>query len=228
MQQSMGALPSVTTGPDQFWDELMAKSPHDIAGVRWTTALEAVGARKSPPVSCEKSAPLLAEFASERVNVPTLTLENRRVHSPMTMHAMDAQSVGRACDLGPQNRHASQPHRQYKRAVTSTTALRFLHIPADMHRELGLGEIYSKQPAGRRDNVCTVHLVTGAIRAPVVMSRTTSIRQHHRRFSTGWREFCARADVEIGDELMFERTGTSKELAVRAVKAGLSKAIRGR
>ena len=89
MQQSMGALPSVTTGPDQFWDELMAKSPHDIAGVRWTTASEAVVARKTPPVSCEKSAPFLVKFASERVNAPTLTLEQRRVHSPMAMHAMD-------------------------------------------------------------------------------------------------------------------------------------------
>jgi len=34
--------------------------------------------------------------------------------------------------------------------------------------------------------------------------------------------------VEIGDELVFERTGTWNELAVRVVKAGLSKARRGR
>ena len=148
----------------------------------------------------------------------------------MAKNDIKSQIVGQASDLYPHNRHAPPPQHngQYKRAIKSTTALRFLHIPADMHHELGLHKMYSKQPAGRRDNVCTVHMVTGIVSAPVVMLRTTSHRQHHRRFSTGWREFCARADVEIGDELMFELTGTSKELAVRVVKAGVSKAIRGR
>ena len=118
--------------------------------------------------------------------------------------------------------------RQYRRALTNATSLRLLNIPKGMHCQLGLGDMYSKNAASRRKNVCTVNLATSAIHFTVVMLRTTSSRQQHRRFSTGWREFCARAGVEIGDELVFERTGAGKELAVRVVKAGQSKARRGR
>jgi len=229
MQHGAVALPSVTTGPDQFWDELMTTSPlEDVLVARMAAANVGVGV--SPPASCEVSAPLLAECASESFSVPpAATIEQRCVHLPVAKNDMKMQIVGQASALDPQIRHAPPQHNgQYKRAITSTTALRFLHIPADMHHQLGLDEMYSKQPAGRRDNVCTVHLVTGAIRAPVVMLRTTSRRQHHRRLSTGWREFCARAGVELGDELTFERAGTCNELDVHVVKAGLSKAICGR
>jgi len=175
------------------------------------------------------SAPLLAECASESFSVPAVTIEQRCVHLPVAKNDMIMQIVGQASALDPHQRHAPPPQHngRYKRASTSTTALRFLHIPADMHHQLGLDEMYSKQPAGCRDNVCTIHLVTRTIRAPVVMLKTTSRRQHHRRFSTGWREFCALVGVELGDELIFMRTGSSNELAVRVVKAGLSKAICG-
>jgi hypothetical protein len=228
MQHCAGALPSVMTGLDQLWDELMTTSPlEDVLVARMAAAN--VGAGVSPPASCEVSAPLLAEFAPESFSVPAATTEQRCVHLPVAKNDMIMQIVGQASALDPHIRHAPPQHNgQYKRAITSTTALRFLHIPADMHHQLGLDDMYSKQPAGRRENVCTVHLVTGAIRAPVVMLRTTSRRQHHRRLSTGWREFCARAGVELGNELTFERAGTGNELDVRVVKAGLSKAICGR
>jgi len=188
-----------------------------------------VGVGVSPPASCEVSAPLLAECAPESFSVPpAATIEQRCVHLPVAKNDMIMQIVGQASALDPHIRHAPPQHNgRYKRASTSTTALRFLHIPADMHHQLGLDEMYSKQTAGCRDNVCTVHLVTRTIRAPVVMLKTTSRRQHHRRFSTGWREFCALVGVELGDELIFMRTGSSNELAVRVVKAGLSKAICG-
>ena len=134
-------------------------------------------------------------------------------------------------DLIDKNETATRLHqgpRQYTRTVTSATALRLLNIPKDMHRQLGLGDMYPPKGAGRRSNVCTVHMATSAIRAAVVMLRTSSRTQHHRRFSTGWREFCALVGVEIGDVIMFERTGTSNELAVRVVKAGTSQTRRGR
>jgi len=229
MQHGAVALPSVTTGPDQFWDELMTTSPlEDVLVARMAAANVGVGV--SPPASCEVSAPLLAECASESFSVPAITIEERCEHLPVAKNDMIMQFVGQASAPDPHQRHAPPPQHngRYKRAITSTTALRFLHIPADMHHQLGLDEMYSKQPAGRRDNVCTVHLVTGTIRAPVVMLRTTSRRQHHRRFSRGWREFCALVGVEIGDVIMFERTGTGNELAVRVVKAGTSQTRRGR
>ena len=97
-----------------------------------------------------------------------------------------------------------------------------------MHRQLGLSDIYPLKAAGRRTDTCSLILATMVDKDAVVMVRTIPKGQRHRRFSIGWREFCARAGVEIGDELVFERTGTWNELAVRVVKAGLSKARRGR
>ena len=78
--------------------------------------------------------------------------------------------------------------------------------------------MYAKQSSGRRENACIVHLVSGAIRAPVTMLRTSSIRQHHRRFTAGWREFCGHVGVEIGDELLFERAGADNKLGVHVKK----------
>ena len=120
-----------------------------------------------------------------------------------------------------------QGPRKYTCTIGSATALRLLHIPIHMHRQLGLSDIYPLKAAGRRTGACSLILATMADKAAVVMVRTISKGQRHRRFSTGWREFCARAGVDIGDELVFERTGTWNELAVRVVKAGLSKARRG-
>jgi hypothetical protein len=119
--------------------------------------------------------------------------------------------------------------RQYTCTIGNATALRLLHIPIDMHRQLGLSDMYPKKAAGqaRRTSACSLNLATMTDKAAVVMVRTISKGQRHRRFSTGWREFCARAGVEIGDELVFKRTRTGNELTVRVVKAGLSKARRG-
>ena len=108
--------------------------------------------------------------------------------------------------------------RQYVRTIASATALRLLHIPRDMHRQLGLGSMYPKTAARRRKNVCTVDLVTGTAHAAVVMLRTTSKGQHHRRLSTGWREFCGLAGVGIGDRLVFTRLENAKTLSVHIEK----------
>lgn len=111
---------------------------------------------------------------------------------------------------------------QCKRTITNTMVLRILHIPADMHRQLCLSEIYPVRHAGRRNNVCTVCLVTPNIRATVDMVRTTSGRQHHRRMSAGWRAFCKSVGVEVGDTLVFERTENENELGVGVLKAARS------
>jgi len=99
-----------------------------------------------------------------------------------------------------------------------------------MHRQLGLSDMYAKKAAGqaRRTGACTLNVATRTDIAAVVMVRTISKGQRHRRFSTGWLKFCARAGVEIGDELVFKRTRTGNALAVRVVKAGLSKTRCGR
>jgi len=213
-----GNLTSVLTAPDRFWDELMAKSPQSIAGVGGWTAAAPDDLGKCHSASCEKS-PLVAKFESESINAPTLAFKQRHAHSPVVMNDEGTHMMRRACGLHQHNRQALPPRRQFTRSITSTTALRFLHIPANMHRQLGLDDMYFKRTSGRRDNACTVYLVAGEARAPVVMLRTTSIRQHHRRFSRGWREFCAREGVEIGDDVVFER-GMGNDLAVRVVKAG--------
>ena len=88
----------------------------------------------------------------------------------------------------------------------------------DMHQQLGLGGMYPQKAAGRRKNVCTVDLVTDTAHAAVVMLRTTSKGQHHRRFSTGWREFCGRAGVEVGNKLVFTRLENANTLSVHVEK----------
>ena len=109
MQHGAGALPSVTTCPDQFWDELMTTSPlEDVLVARMAAAKVGVGV--SPPASCEVSAPLLAECASESFSVPpAATIEQRCVHLPVAKNDMKMQIVGQASALDPQIRHAP-PH----------------------------------------------------------------------------------------------------------------------
>ena len=87
-----------------------------------------------------------------------------------------------------------------------------------MHRQLGLSAMYPKKAAGRRKNVCNLDLVTDTTHAAVVMLRTTSMGQHHRRLSTGWREFCGRAGVEVGDRLVFTRLENANTLSVHVEK----------
>ena len=123
----------------------------------------------------------------------------------------------------PIDKHERSPRlhqrpRQYVRTIASITAFRLLHITIDMHHQLGLGDMYPKKAAGRRKNVCTVDLVTDTAHAAVMMLRTTSKGQHHRRFSTGWREFCGRAGVEIGDRLVFTRLENANTLSVHVEK----------
>lgn len=220
--QCAGALSSLTTIADQFWDEALVELPQGLAGSGWT-ADEVVdeGAATNPSASRKKSSPPLQKFAPAGTQGDVALGRRRGAQSPA--YGVNTETAQQVCNLTPPDRRAPPPLRRYIRSITSTTALRFLHIPADMHRELGLGDMYPTQPGGRRDNAVTVHLVSGAINAAVIMLRTTSIRQHHRRFSTGWRDFCARLGVEIGDDLMFEReVGTGNDLAVSIVKGRLN------
>lgn len=117
--------------------------------------------------------------------------------------------------------HKLSPHqqpRQYTRTIANAMALRLNNIPVDMHRQLGLGNMYPQKTSGRRKNACTVVMATSTIHVSVLMLRTTSRGQHHRRITTGWREFCARAGVEIGDELVFERVNNANKLFVQVKK----------
>ena len=139
----------------------------------------------------------------------------------MTGECADVQTSRSIQDVIDKNGLSPRLHqmpRQYVRTIASVTALRLLHITKDMHQQLGLGGMYPQKAAGRRKNDCTVDLVTDTAHAPVVMLRTTSKGQHHRRFSTGWREFCGRAGVEIGDRLVFTRLQNANLLSVHVEK----------
>ena len=130
---------------------------------------------------------------------------------------------GQSPRLHPIDKHERSPGlhqrpRQYARTIASATALRLLHITIDMHRQLGLSDMYPKKAAGRRKNVCHLDLVTDTTHTAVVMLRTTSMGQHHRRLSTGWREFCGRAGVEVGDRLVFTRLENANTLSVHVEK----------
>jgi hypothetical protein len=244
-------LPCATPAQDDAWDEVVTTLLLENASVRSAESAVAVRAPTSSASGCP-SAPCL-NSPSWRMLLD-FTVSSSATEFDQVVDGWDANaSVNQCCkipcvpdactgvkgfgptspilDLIDKGTRSPRPHhgpRKYTRTVTSSTALRLLHIPKGMHRQLGLGDMYTPKATGRRRNVCTVNLATSAIHAVVVMLRTTSSGQYHRRLSSGWREFCARADVEVGDELIFERTGTGNELVVRVVKAGVSKITRGR
>ena len=96
-----------------------------------------------------------------------------------------------------------------------------MFIPQDMYQELGLNNLFPINGAARRARTCTVdlELATGSL-YPVTMAKATSSRHVHRRFTTGWREFCEAAGVEVGDELMFVRGRHSNALMVHVITQG--------
>ena len=94
-----------------------------------------------------------------------------------------------------------------------------LFIPLDMHRELGLNDLFPLVSAARRARTCTVDVqVATGLLYPVTMVKATSRRHMHRRLTTGWREVCEAAGVKVGDELRFVRNGQSDALMLKVVE----------
>ena len=239
---SFETWPCITPAQDDAWDEVVATLPCEDALTKTWSAESAV-AVGAPTCAENKHPSVLCLNSPSRRLVLNLTVKST-VELDHVLEGWDANaSVNQCCkiphvaeartgvqSLGPtasvldlidKNELLPRQHqgpRQYRRTITSATGLRVLNIPIDMHCQLGLGDMYPRKAAGRRRNVCTVHIATSAIHAAVVMLRTTSRSQHHRRLSTGWRDFCARADVEIGDALTFERLENDNKLTVHVDK----------
>ena len=239
---SFETWPCITLAQDDTWDKVVATLPREDALTKTWSVESAVAA--GAPTFAENVHPsvLCLNSPSRRLEL-NLTVDST-VELEHVLEGWDVKaSVNQCCtiphvteartgvqgfgptasvlDLIDKNGLLPRLHqgpRQYRRTITSATGLRVLNIPIDMHCQLGLGDMYPRKAAGRRRNVCTVHMATSAIHADVVMLRTTSRRQHHRRLSTGWRDFCARADVEIGDVLTFERLENDNKLTVHVEK----------
>ena len=232
------ALLSPVPAPDQLWSERTTTPAHEeVVGGTWLAV--PVGAPTCAgthiaPILCQKNEHWLARCPQVGLIEAALTSEisgesHVKVPAAKTGRRRGAQIAGRRTPddtLEPNDKHVQyprqlrrQPSRQYKRAISSATALRLLHIPMDMHRQLCLSDMYPRQAKGRRTSVCTVRLVLDKFHVNVVMFKTKSAKQHHRRFSTGWRDFCKMVGVEVGDTLEFERTKHGNELAVGVVKA---------
>ena len=232
---------SPVPAPDQLWNERMTTPTHEeVVGGTWLAvpvgAPTCAGAHIAP-ILCQKNEHCLAR--SPQVGfveaAPTSEISGQshvNVPAAKTGRHRGAQIAGRRTPdtLEPNDKHVQyprqlrrQPSRQYKRAISSVMALRLLHIPADMHRQLCLSDMYPRQAKGRRTSVCTVRLVMNKFNANVVMTKTTSANQHHRRFTTGWRDFCKMVGVKVGNTLEFERTKHGNELAVGVVKADIDR-----
>ena len=146
---------------------------------------------------------------------------NVQTSTPSVKNLID--NGGRSPRLHATDEHDRSPMlhqrpRQYVRTIASATALRLLYIPRDMHRQLHLCDMYPKKAAGRRKSVCNLDLVTETAHAAVVMLSKTSMRQNHRRLTTGWREFCEKAGVKVGDRLVFTRQENVNALSVHVEK----------
>ena len=239
---SLETWPCVLPAQDDAWDEVVATLLR-VDALTKTWSAESAVAVGAPTCAENKHPSVLCLNSPSRRLVLNLTVKST-VELDHVLEGWDANaSVNQCCkiphvaeartgvqSLGPtasvldlidKNELLPRQHqgpRQYRRTITSATGLRVLNIPIDMHCQLGLGDMYPRKAAGRRRNVCTVHIATSAIHAAVVMLRTTSRSQHHRRLSTGWRDFCARADVEIGDALTFERLENDNKLTVHVDK----------
>ena len=232
--------PTAPAALDYGWDEVVAQWPREDALTK-TRSAESLAAGTGAPTcgqTCHPSAGrpgppsrLLLNFTVSRAAEAQHVVRGwdaNASHSQgckgpcMAGECADVQTLTRSFqDVIDKNGLLPRLHqmpRQYVRTIASVTALRLLHITKDMHQQLGLGGMYPQKAAGRRKNVCTVDLVTDTAQAAVVMLRTTSKGQHHRRFSSGWREFCGRAGVEIGDRLVFTRLENANLLSVHVEK----------
>jgi len=174
------------------------------------------------PMQCSTTEVALngGESSSQDVRTPPQFQQVCRQISPSQRlgRAVAAQQP-RALNLIPPAR--SRGLRKCRRIITSETALRIFYIPQTMHKQLDLYKMFPKCTAVRRANECTVTLITAScIACTVTMTKVTSNGHPHRRFSTGWREFCKLAGLSVGDELMFMRGRRPNELAVRVSKKG--------
>lgn len=110
---------------------------------------------------------------------------------------------------------------QFERTITNATGLRILYIPQEMHSRLDLKHVYHKRATGRATNTGVVHLeLPGRAPHAVTIVRSTADGHQHRRFTTGWREFCVLAGVNVGDALVFERGRRSSEVVVHVKRKG--------
>jgi len=108
--------------------------------------------------------------------------------------------------------------RAFQRVITNRTGLRMMYVPQDMCRRLCLDDLFPIRPDGRRSKSCMIDLTlpSGAA-CPVTLIKTTSRGHSHRRFTTGWREFCNVAGVQVGDRLKFVRGRQSNVFIVEVV-----------
>jgi len=150
------------------------------------------------------------------VATPTRTLQGlprKKSAHAVTGHRQESSSRSQGL------RTCSQPKRQYQKSIANATCLRMMYVPTDMHRGLNMASMYPMQPSGRRQNTCVVTLSAPGSSHPVTMTRSISKRPHHRRLSTGWRDFCVFVGVQVGDTLTFSQGRHSNELRVSVERA---------
>ena len=113
-------------------------------------------------------------------------------------------------------RTSARPKRQYRKTIANATCLRMMYVPGDMHYGLNMASMYPVLPSGHRKNRCVIYLSAGpGPLHPVTMARSVSQRLHYRRLSTGWRDFCVAAGVQVGDTLTFSAGRRPNEVRVR-------------
>ena len=147
------------------------------------------------------------------VATPTRTLQGSSGRK--STHAVTGPRQA-SSSKSPGLRTCSQLKRQYQKSIVDATCLRMMYVPTNMHRGLSMASMYPMQPSGRRKNTCVVYLSAAPGSShPVTMTRSILKRPHHRRLSTGWRDFCVSAGVHVGDTLAFSPGRYSNELRVR-------------
>jgi hypothetical protein len=113
-------------------------------------------------------------------------------------------------------RTSARSKRQYRKTIASATCLRMMYVPGDMHDGLNMASMYPMLPSGHRKNKCVIYLSAGpGPLHPVTMARSVSQRLHYRRLSTGWRDFCVAAGVQVGETLTFSPGRRPNEVRVK-------------
>ena len=143
---------SPVPAPDQLWSERTTTPTHeDVVGGTWLAV--PVGAPTCAgthiaPILCQKNEHWLARCpqVGSIETAPTSEISGQshvNVPAAKTGRRRGVQIAGRRTpdSLEPNDKHVQyprqlrrQPSRPYKRAISSVMALRWLHIPADMHR----------------------------------------------------------------------------------------------
>jgi hypothetical protein len=164
------------------------------------------GARSAPDAGVARRAPPVTKASSAHPLAPGLHPTHHRVAAPIARPRKAAKEMRR------------KAVKKMRRKVSSPTALRLLYITKGMHRALGLDDMYPRPLPGRRGSACTIHMTAAGATVdgpfPVTMTTSTFKGHAHRRFSAGWREFCAAAGVQVGDTITFSRGRVAGHLTV--------------